>query len=311
MRRSRDAGVGREEFPRSTSVDAFVRVALVLGLWALSAHAAQAESPDLILHHGHIVTVDANFRIAEAIAVRGERIAAVGANDEVLALAGPETRRIDLAGKTVLPGLIDSHVHPLSAAMYEFDHRIPEMQSVADVLAYVRSRAAALGEGKLDDAAPRNPVIFRTGPDCSVNSLALKRSGIDKNFRIPDGGPGAVLRDPATGEPTGILRNGIRFVRFQPSGGVPTDEDRRRRLQDLLAAYNRAGITSICDRDAGDAAIDVYRRLRESGGLTCRVFLNYSVNAQGTWEAPRGTPCTATTTTCGSAALKRISTAAC
>jgi predicted amidohydrolase YtcJ len=137
----------------------------------------------------------------------------------------------------------------------------------------------------LDDAAPRNPVIFRAGPDCSVNSLALKRSGIDKNFRIPDGGPGAVLRDPATGEPTGILRNGIRFVRFQPSGGVPTDEDRRRRLQDLLAAYNRAGITSICDRDAGDAAIDVYRRLRESGGLTCRVFLNYSVNAQGTWEA--------------------------
>jgi predicted amidohydrolase YtcJ len=279
---------------------------LFLGWLLSSAATAPAEPPDLILHHGKIVTVDAGFRTAQAMAVRGERIVAVGPNHEVLELAGPATRRIDLAGKTVLPGLIDSHTHPLSAALHEFDHPVPEMETVADVLAYVRARAAVLGEGKwisiqqvfitrlrdrrfparqeLDGSAPRNPVIFRTGPDCSLNSMALKLCGIDKDFRISDGGPGTVERDPATGQPTGILRNCGRFIKFQSSAGSPTEEDRRRRLGELLAAYNRVGITSLCDRDAGESQIALYRRLKDSGRLTCRVFVHYAVDAQASWD---------------------------
>jgi len=284
------------------------RLLLWLSLAALLfwGGAAQAQTPDLVLHHGKIVTVDAEFRVVQAMAVRGERIVAVGSDDEVLKLAGPATRRVDLAGKMVLPGLIDSHTHPTSAAMFEFDHQVPEMESVADVLAYVRARAAVLGEGKwiviqqvfitrlrdrrfptrqeLDQAAPRNPVIFRTGPDASLSSPALARCGIDKDFRITDGGPGSVERDPATGQPTGILRNCGRFLKVQSEAKSPTEEDGQRRMAELMAAYNRVGLTSICDRDAGESQITLYRRLKDSGRLTCRVFVHYAVDAQGSWE---------------------------
>ena len=96
---------------------------------------AYAQPADLILHNGKVVTVDPQFHIVDSMAVRGDRIVAIGTRDEVHKLAGPATRRIDLNGKTVLPGLIDSHTHALSAAMYEFDHPVPEMETIADVLA--------------------------------------------------------------------------------------------------------------------------------------------------------------------------------
>ncbi|MGQ9576736.1 MAG: amidohydrolase [Thermoguttaceae bacterium] len=279
---------------------------LVLIFLAVGRSQAVAQPADLLLHHGRIVTVDAGFRVVEAMAVRGDRILAVGSNEEVLKHAGPNTRSIDLEGQTVLPGLIDSHTHPVSAAMFEFDHPVPEMESVGDVLEYVRSRATALGEGKwifvsqvfvtrlrerrfptraeLDEAAPRNPVVFRTGPDASLNSLALELSGIDKDFRITDGGPGSVERDPATGQPTGILRNCSRFIKYVSSAKTPTPQDRYQRLKALLAAYNSVGITSFSDRDAGQDNIALYEQLRQRGELTCRVFVNYAVNAQSPWE---------------------------
>jgi predicted amidohydrolase YtcJ len=287
-------------------MSSFFRSLVVVVPAVLCAVGVSAQEPDLVLHHGKIVTVDAGFRVVEAMAIRGDRILAVGTSDEILKQAGPNTRRIDLAGKTVLPGLIDSHTHPVSAALFEFDHTVPEMETVADVLAYVKSRAAALGEGKwvfisqvfitrlrerrfptrgeLDRAAPRNPVVFRTGPDASLNSLALKLSGIDKDFRITDGGTGTIERDPKTGEPTGILRNCSRFIKYVPSAKSPTAEDRYQRMKALLAAYNGVGITSFCDRDAPESNIELYRRLKDRGELTCRVFANYQIDAQAPWE---------------------------
>ncbi len=176
--------------------------------------AALAQQADLVLYHGKIVTVDNGSRIVEAMAVRGDRILAVGSRAEVERLAGPRTERVDLGGKTVLPGLIDSHVHAAAAAMYEWERPVPDMETVADVLKYIRGRAAAAKPGEwitlsqvfitrlkdqrfptraeLDAAAPRNPVVFATGPDASVNSMALKLSGIDRNFRITDGQPGRI-----------------------------------------------------------------------------------------------------------------------
>src|SRR5687768_9267285 len=112
------------------------------------ALAAQADDPPiLILHNGKIATVDKDFRIAEAIAIRDDKILAVGSNDEVLKLKEDKTAVIDLGGKLVLPGLIDSHVHPGSAAMHEFSHPIPEMETIEDVLAYIKSRAEAQEPG--------------------------------------------------------------------------------------------------------------------------------------------------------------------
>src|SRR3954471_8727847 len=170
-------------------------------LFCLSCTKHEQTQADLILHHGKVVTVDQNFSIQEAIAIKDGTILRVGSDADVLKLKGPATQVLDLNGKMVLPGLMDSHVHPGSAAMTEFDHPVPNMESIPEVLEYIRQRAAAVGEGKwvnvsqvfitrlkeqryptreeLDRVAPRNPVSFATGPDASLNTLALKLSGID------------------------------------------------------------------------------------------------------------------------------------
>jgi len=256
---------------------------------------------DLILHHGKIVTVDPQFHIGDTIAVRGDRVIGVGSHSDIGKLAGPNTRQIDLKGKTVLPGLMDSHSHAVDASMYEFDHPVPDMETVADVLKYIHARAAVAREGdwvvltqafitrlrdqrfptraELDAAAPRNPVYFGTGPDASLNSLALKVSGIDKDFKITDGKPGRIEHD-ANGEPTGIIRSGSRLVKIHSGEKKPTEADRLQRLKMLLADYNTVGLTSISERDLGDDGIELYRRLHDAGELNCRVYVMYSVDAQ-------------------------------
>ncbi len=258
-----------------------------------------AQSADLILRNAKIVTVDARFRVAQAIAVRGDRIAAVGSDPAVLKLRGPKTQVIDLGGKTVLPGLIDSHTHALDASLYEFDHEIPPMATIADVLAHVRERARIVPEGEwiilrqvfitrlreqryptraeLDAAAPRHPVIFSTGPDASLNSLGLARNGITLETKSPAGQPGKVELDPVSGEATGILRTYAAFVKSVGTDRQPTTTERIARLKMLMADYNSLGITSITDRAATSQHVEVYRKMREEGGLSCRVFLDYHV----------------------------------
>lgn len=261
---------------------------------------SRAHAPDLILHNGRIVTVDRDFSIHEALAVRGDRIVRVGRNDDVLQSKGRATVVVDLGGKIVIPGLIDSHVHATDACMTEFDHPVPEMEAIGDVLAYVRSRADALGAGawiqvrqvfitrlkeqryptreELDRAAPNNPVVFSTGPDASLNSLALRLSGIDRDFRVNDGGPGYIEREPTTGEPTGILRGCTRYVKYQSAARQPTDDDKDRRLAELLADYNSVGITAIVERDADPPGIEQYRRLRARGKLSTRVAISHGID---------------------------------
>jgi len=266
--------------------------------------ACVAADADLILHHGRIVTVDRAFSIRQALAVKGDRIIRVGTDDEVFQTRGPRTTLVDLGGKMVLPGLIDSHVHPTAASVIEFDHPIPDMESIPDVLDYVHRRALALGAGKwvvvrqvfitrlkeqryptrdeLDRAAPRNPVLFATGPDASLSTLALQQCGIDKNFRVD--GPGKVEKDPRTGEPTGILRNCARYIKASASEKIPDEPERDRLLLDLFNDYNAVGITAVIDRDAEPAAIDRYVRLHEAGALTVRLGISRHVETLGPLE---------------------------
>jgi predicted amidohydrolase YtcJ len=207
---------------------------VVLLVFGHSNPVAAAEA-DLILYNGKIVTVDSDFSIRQAIAVKGNKILHVGNNKDILRLKADKTEVLNLGGKTVLPGLIDSHVHAIGACMTEFDHPIPQMDSIEDVLSYFRKRADALEDvewiilqqvfitrlreqryptrEELDHAAPNNPAVFRTGPDASLNSLALQFSNIDRDFRVTDGGPGYIEKDPKTGEPTGILRSCNRYIK--------------------------------------------------------------------------------------------------
>jgi len=184
--------------------------------------------------------------------------------------------------------------------MYEFDHPVPTMETVADVLRYLESRAAAAKPGdwvvlrqvfitrlrdqrfptkaELDKVAPRNPVLFGTGPDASVNSLALKVSGIEKNPEAAPGKPCRIERN-AAGEPTGILRNCDRLIPVHTGEKVPTQADHLRQLKLMVADLNATGITSISERDLPDSELDLYRQLKDQGDLHCRVYVMYRVDA--------------------------------
>jgi hypothetical protein len=284
-------------------------VLLALSAVVLHALPLSGAPPDLVVHGGKIITADREFTIHEAMAVQGGRIVGLGSNREILAEFAGAAQVVDLEGGTVLPGLIDSHVHPTGASMTEFDHPIPPMESIADVLAYIRGRAEAQPEetwivleqvfitrldeqryptrAELDTAAPRHAVVYRTGPDASVNSLALAKSGISKDFQITDGGTGFIEKDPATGEPTGILRSCTRLLKSEPFRKEAAHRDRRERLASLLADYQSVGLTGIIDRDASPAAIRLYEELHADGALGLRVAISHHVDSSGSIEEIR------------------------
>src|SRR5262245_50584075 len=112
-----------------------VRVVLVAAVLSFGGDGRAADA-DLIIRHARVITVDRDFRIAEAVALRGDRLLAAGPDEAIARLAGPATRTIDAGGKVLLPGLSDSHVHPLGAAHGEKDHPIPSFDSLADVMKY-------------------------------------------------------------------------------------------------------------------------------------------------------------------------------
>ena len=276
----------------------FVAVILSAGP---SGFSRAAEEADLVLHQGKIVTVDRDFSVRQALAIKGDRVLVTGTNEEVLKTRGPRTKVVDLGGKMVLPGLIDSHTHPTDACLIEYDHPVPEMETIADVLAYIRARAEAVGNGKwvivrqvfitrlkeqrypskdeLDRIAPENPVLFSTGPDASLNTMALKLSGIDKSFQVD--GTGKVEHDPRTGEPTGILRNCTRYVKSTSPDRKPSKSDADAKLLELFKDYNSVGITSIIDRSTSESSIDRYSRLHDAGALTVRIGISRHVETDG------------------------------
>ena len=271
-------------------------ILLVLALFAAAAGPASAQAPDTVLVNGKIVTVDDRFTIAQALAIKGERILKVGTTAEVEALRGPQTRVIDLAGRTVIPGLIDNHAHWVRAAEHDelrFDgvtSRQQALKMLADRVHSVpagewivvlggwseeqftdESRGFSLEE--LDRIAPNNPVVLQAVYNHSyLNSVALIAAKIDAATPDPQGGR---IEKDAGGKPTGLVRGagGVAFV----AARVPLQNQEAwlANTRKLVSYLNSMGVTAWLDaggRGMGAKHYEPYRYLADRGDLTIRLF---------------------------------------
>jgi predicted amidohydrolase YtcJ len=275
---------------------AVVVLALAAGRPALRA---QQSPPDLILSNGKIVTVDERFTIAQAIAIRGDRIVAVGSNADIGRLGGAGTRRIDLAGRTVTPGLIDNHMHLLRAAnTWIKELRFDGVESRRQAIDLIHARAKAVGAGgwvfniggwthqqfaddpkpftreELDRIAPDNPLALQESYyQVFLNSLALKAFGIEPGSPDPpDFVKGSIMRD-ATGRPTGIIRGDIAATRPVAARlpKVAPDELEASSLQ-LVKDMSRAGLTSFGVPGCNADVLELFQKWKAANRLPLRVF---------------------------------------
>ena len=261
------------------------------------ASAVWAADADLILHNGKIVTVDAQFSVAQAVAVKNGRITAVGSNQQVLRERGAGTQVVDLQGRTVLPGLIDSHVHPLGAGLSEYRRPVPNIDSFAAAQRFIVEQAKVTPKGQwiviprtfptrlaemrmptreVLDVAKDHPVMFDASYVVIVNSMALKVSGIDRNTPNPPGGE--IVKDK-NGEPNGILKNAQRLLKGARSAERFSEAERLDALEGMLNRYVAAGLTSVIDRALSLEDIKLYDKLRASGKLPLRVVMTWRPDA--------------------------------
>jgi predicted amidohydrolase YtcJ len=270
-----------------------VRRAAACAACLLAACASQPPSapPDIVLYNGKIVTVDASFSVAQAVAIRGDRFVAVGATEALRRTAGPDTRQIDLAGRTVIPGLMDGHLHNAGGGA---GVNLARVRSIDELLAAVEARANKTPPGELifsnsdwheaqlqekrlphlqelDRVAPKNPVVLvRGGHEYIINSAAASRWNITRDTKSPAGGE---IGHDADGGLNGELVDTARaLVHLPPSGPLnPTIIERQMRL------LNSVGLTSIripgSFQFGGDqvAAYHMFQDLKREGRLTMRV----------------------------------------
>jgi predicted amidohydrolase YtcJ len=277
------------------------RISLLLAFSCASLAAA----PLTVFTNGRIVTVDDAFSITDTMAIDGERIVALGDKAKALAADRADAKHVDLGGRMVLPGLMDSHSHPVGAATFEFDHEVPDIQDIPQLLDYIAGRAKALPEGsligvrqifitrlkeqryptreELDRVAPKHPVQFSTGPDSMLNSLALQLAGIDRNFKVPAGSTGVVVFD-ANGEPTGLMHAFSPQIKAKSVNRSPDAAQTLELVKKLFADYNSVGFTTIADRGASKGNIDVYQKLRDSQALTVRLRLSHTFSTGSVWR---------------------------
>ncbi len=284
-----------------------VRVGLaLLAAGLLGQGAAPQLPPDTIYYNGHIVTMWSDRAEVEAVAIRGDRFIAVGSNADVRKLAASTTREVDLGGRTVLPGLQDSHTHPITAALSEQDRPVPVMNSIADILAQIRNLSdvtppdgviflpkvysTRLAERRypdryeLDKAAPRHAAMTDNGYASVLNSVALKRLGIDRN--TPQPANGKIIKD-SKGEPTGLILGAPQLLGTLRRAKPATQEDRIWALTAMQKQYNEAGLTSTIDRSEGPEGFRAYQTLRQQNQLTIRTTVTYLITGQGTPDQVR------------------------
>jgi predicted amidohydrolase YtcJ len=259
---------------------------------------ASHSTVDLAFINGNVITVNARDDIAEAVAVAGDRIVRVGTTREIRELVVPNTRVIDLAGRTVTPGFVENHMHMLDAA--ENRKRVdcsPEaVSSIDEIVARVGERVREtppgewivgwgfdhhrLREGRyptrldLDPVSPNNPVALRQRESMSwtANTAALRRMGIEDNTPDPPGGP--MLRDES-GAPLGPMWDNCRVVFIFPALPQTTLEEKVEDFRWVSGYLNSLGVTSADEAALRHAdEVRALQLLREREGLTTRIYLN-------------------------------------
>lgn len=263
-----------------------------------------SESPDLIVHNALVYTVNPAQPAAQAVAMRKHRILAVGFDDEVLALAGPQTQLIDAGGHLVLPGLCDAHIHFGEWCLMQNEVQLADTQHKADMLQRIADRAMTTppgawlvgrgwnesrwGETSFPTAAdldrvtgPDRPALFyRSDMHCAVvNSAALRLAGISAATPNPAGG---VIERNEQGQPTGVLKE---LASALVSDLIPpaSPEEFDALLRTGIDLLHRLGITAIHDQrikdqDDGPRSLASFQRLRRAGALTLRVACNVAAH---------------------------------
>jgi predicted amidohydrolase YtcJ len=279
--------------PVTPGVPTTARRDFLAGAVAASLGSARWQRPSTVLYRGNIVTMDPAKPRAQAVAIFGDRFLAVGSTQEALNLAGPSTRRIDLAGRTVVPGFIDAHSHPAGAGLQHLTNIDCDLRSIADILAAVTERAGKTPQGDwilgfkyddtktregrpltradLDQAAPNHPVMIqhRGGHTAYVNSLGFARADINEMTKDPQGGK--IDRD-SSGRPTGRLAESAVDLVARHLKEDDTPERRREGVRFISKALAKAGITSVHDASASIADWRAYQDARAAGDLGTRVY---------------------------------------
>ncbi len=284
---------------RTSQTRAFRTLVLLAMAGATSLLHAQQPAPDLILSNGKIITVDERFSIAQAVAIKGDRIVAVGSNQEMARLAGPNTRRIDLMGRSVTPGLIDNHMHLLrAAATWLREVRFDGMESRKQAVEMLRARAKAAGPGEwvyniggwthnqftddpklftreeLDQIAPDNPVSLQESYyQVFLNSKALQALGIEANKPDPPEFVSGSIKRDASGKPTGIIQGDIPATR-PVAAKLPkvAPEQLEASSRALVEHVNRAGLTSVGVPGCVPDVLEVFQKWKAEGRLNVRIF---------------------------------------
>lgn len=271
-----------------------VCLALFCSLCLVSASAWAVEPADLVIVNAKVVTIDNDRPRANAIAVSGEWIVQVGTDEEIKPYIAPDkTRVIDALGRRVIPGLNDAHTHVLSGGHSLLNLDFRNLSDVRTIQKMVKDRAdqAKAGElirgrswdhelfadkawptkAMLDAAAPDNPVVLSRvdGHSVWVNSLVLKASNITRN--TPDPPSGTIVRDPRTGEPTGILKEKAQGLIKVGESLSSKDRFARncRAFEEALALARQKGVTSLQDMTWGD--IKVLEKFEAEKRLTARI----------------------------------------
>lgn len=261
-----------------------------------SVAAAQTQHPaDLVITNAHIYTVNAKQPWAEAIAIQGNKITAVGNQKDIDALRGPTTKVIDAKGHMLLPGFTDCHIHFMDGSLGLMRVDLNGAASVAEIQKRVKAYADShpkepwiLGMGWtyptfaptglpdkriLDEVVPNRPVhlIAFDGHSSWANSKALEMAGITRE--TPDPPNGKIVRDEK-GEATGALKEsaGDLVAKVEPQ---PTREERLTALRMGMHEANRVGLTRVHSAGQDFEYLDLYNELRQKGGMTLRFYMAY------------------------------------